>query len=195
MLGNIVNKLEEGFITLLLVCMTLLVFMEVVLRFGFSHGYLWVEELTLHMSGWMVLFGASYGVKVGSHIGVDAVVRLLSPGARRMVTLFALGLCLIYCWLFIEGAWVYLNKVYTIEIELEDLPIQKYVAHSILLFGFILLGIRFIELGWKVFKGEVDGFRLVDEAKDALKEHEQDGGDLIGGSDSAEATGGGEAKP
>ena len=50
MLGNIVNKLEEGFITLLLVCMTLLVFMEVVLRFGFSHGYLWVEDCLLYTS-------------------------------------------------------------------------------------------------------------------------------------------------
>ncbi len=181
MLERVINQLEEGFISLLLVCMTLLVFMEVVLRFGFNIGFLWVEELTLHLSAWMVLFGASYGLKVGSHIGVDAVVKLLPAKGRRIVTLCAVALCLVYCALFIQGAWVYLSKVHSIQIELEDLPIQKYVAHSILLFGFILLGFRFIQLGWKVFKGEQDGFGLADEAKDALKELEAEQAKASGG--------------
>ncbi len=170
MLGRMISHLEEGIISLLLICMTLLVFMEVVLRFGFNIGFLWVEELTLHLSAWMVLFGASYGLKVGSHIGVDAVVRLLPSKAHRAVTLCAIALCLVYCALFMEGAWVYLSKVHKIQIELEDLPIQKYVAHSILFFGFVLLAIRFLQIGWRVIQGKQEGFGLADEAKEALRE-------------------------
>ena len=185
MIAKAINNLEEGIISLLLVTMTLLVFFEVVLRFGFGIGFLWVEELTLHLSAWMVLFGASYGIKVGSHIGVDAVVRLLPSQGRRIITLVALALCLVYCGLFIEGAWVYLSKVYNIGIELEDLPIPKYVGHSILLFGFILLAIRFLQLGWKVIKGDADGFGLTDEAKEALEEFDAE--QAVAGS--------GEAKP
>lgn len=173
MFARILNGLEEGIISLLLVGMTLLVFVEVVLRFGFSIGFLWTEELTLHMSAWMVLFGASYGVKVGSHIGVDAVVRLLSPGARRVVTLIAIVLCLAYCGLFMHGAWIYLDKIQRIGIQLEDIAIQKWIAHSILFIGFVLLGIRFLQLGWMVLKGEADGFRHADEAKDALSHLEE----------------------
>lgn len=182
---RIIDGLEEGVISLLLVTMTLLVFFEVVLRYGFGVGFMWVQELTLHMSAWLVLFGASYGVKVGSHIGVDAIVRLLTPKVRRIVTLVAIALCLVYCAVFIQGAWVYLSKMVKIGIHLEDIPIPKYVAHSILLFGFILLLIRFLQLGWAVFKGDVDGFRLADEAKEALDE--------IGTADGEET--GGEAKP
>ena len=170
MFTRIIDGLEEGIISLLLVTMTLLVFFEVVLRYGFGIGFLWVQELTLHMSAWLVLFGASYGVKVGSHIGVDAIVRLLSPEVRRIVTLVAIVLCLVYCSVFIQGAWAYLGKMVTIGIHLEDLPIPKYIAHSILLFGFVLLFIRFLQLGWAVYKGDVDGFRLADEAKEALEE-------------------------
>ena len=169
-MGKIFNHLEEGILSLLLVGMTLLVFMEVVLRFGFGIGFLWVEELTLHMSAWLVLFGASYGVRVGSHIGVDAIVRLLSSSTRRTVTLIALVLCLVYCGLFMQGAWVYLAKVHKIGIELEDIPVEKWIAHSILFIGFLLLLIRFLEVGWKVMRGELDGFKLVDEAKEALEE-------------------------
>jgi len=171
MLVRVINSLEEGFISLLLVSMTLLVFFEVFFRYAFGIGFLWVEELTLHLSAWLVLFGASYGVKVGSHIGVDAVVDLLPSKGRRIVTLLALVLCLVYCGLFIDGAWVYLAKVHLIGIDLEDLPIPKYVAHSILLIGFVLLAFRFLQLGWKVIKGEQEGFGLTDEAKDALREH------------------------
>ena len=172
MLDRVINSLEEGFISLLLVTMTLLVFFEVVLRYAFGIGFLWVEELTLHLSAWLVLFGASYGVKVGSHIGVDAVVNLLPSKGRRIVTLMALALCLVYCGLFIEGAWVYLAKVHLIGIELEDLPIPKYIAHSILLIGFVLLGFRFCQLGWRVINGRAEGFGHMDEAKEALKELE-----------------------
>lgn len=171
MLARVMNSLEEGFISLLLVTMTLLVFFEVVLRYVFGIGFLWVEELTLHLSAWLVLFGASYGVKVGSHIGVDAVVNLLPSKGRRIVTLLALVLCLVYCGLFIDGAWVYLAKVHMIDIELEDLPIPKYIAHSILLIGFVLLAFRFLQIGWRVINGKQEGFGLTDEAKDALKEH------------------------
>jgi C4-dicarboxylate transporter DctQ subunit len=169
MLARIVTNVEEGIVSLLLVVMTLVVFVEVILRFGFNTGMIWADELVLHLSAWMVLLGASYGVKVGSHIGVDVVVRLLPAAARRIVTLFAIALCLIYCWLFIQGSWVYLQKVHRIGIELEDLPIEKWLAHSILLIGFVLLAIRFLLLGWHVLQGKSDSFGFADEAKDALE--------------------------
>ncbi len=82
MLKRIVDRLEEGVISLLLVGMTLLVFYEVILRFVFNTGLGWIQEVMLLTSAWMVLLGASYGIKVGCHIGVDAVVRLLPSGPR-----------------------------------------------------------------------------------------------------------------
>ena len=142
MFFRLIDHAEEAIISLLLVCMTLLVFTDVVLRFGFNAGMIWSEELTLHMSAWFVLFGAAYGLKVGAHIGVDALVRTFSPFTQRVVTGIAIILSLVYCGLFIYGAWIYLAKMKKIGIELEDLPIQAWIAHSILLIGFVLLGIR-----------------------------------------------------
>jgi C4-dicarboxylate transporter DctQ subunit len=169
MIGRALNHLEEAIICLLLVVMTVVVFIEVVLRFGFNMGMVWSDEFVLHLAAWMVLLGASYGVKVGSHIGVDAFVRLLPRGGRRVVTLAAVILSLAYCALFIRGSWVYLSKVYRIGIELEDIPIAKWLAHSVLLIGFVLLAIRFILLGWHVLEGKSDSFGFADEAKEALE--------------------------
>lgn len=169
MFARAIDRLEEGIISLLLVTITLIVFVEVVLRYVFSVGLLWAEEATLHLSGWLVLFGASYGVKVGSHINVDTVVRLMPSKVQRFVTLLAVALALVYCGLIIDGSWIYLGKMVKIGVELQDLPIPKYVAHSILLIGFVLLAIRLAQLGWAVLKGETDGFRTSDEAKEALR--------------------------
>lgn len=169
MVARIANRLEEGAISLLLVAMTLLVFVEVILRFVFNTGLLWMQEATLHISAWLVMFGVSYGVKVGSHIGVDAVVKLLQPPARRTVGLIAVAMCLVYCAIFLFASYEYLAKIYEIGIEMEDLPIPRWAAQSILLVGFVLLTVRFLAVGWGLFTGRLQGLSLADEAKDAVE--------------------------
>jgi C4-dicarboxylate transporter DctQ subunit len=163
-----INKAEEAIISLLLVTMTLLVFWEVILRFGFGTGVSWGQEATLHLSAWFVLFGASYGLKVGAHIGVDAFVRLFSPLGQRILTGIAVVLCLVYCGLFLYGSWVYLAKMHMIGIELEDIEVQTWLAHSILLIGFGFLTVRLLELFWQIIAGRATGFNKVDEAEESL---------------------------
>ena len=165
---RLLNGLEETIIALLLASMTLLVFVEVVLRFGFGTGMMWAQELTLHLSAWMVLFGVSYGIKVGSHIGVDALIKIMPSQARRVISGIAVLACLFYCALFTKGAWVYLAKMYKIGIELEDMPIPKWIAHSILLIGMILMGIRLLKLFWDIVIGKTDSFKMLDEAKESM---------------------------
>ncbi len=166
---NLVTHIEEAILSLLLLAMTLLVFAEVVARFGFNAGIHWAQEVTLLLSAWFVLFGASYGVKVGAHIGVDVFAKMLPAGVHRGVTLIAVALCLFYCGLFLYGSWIYLAKMKMIGIELEDLPIPKWTVMTILVIGFALLAIRFLQLGWKVLKGEADGFHFADEAEESME--------------------------
>ncbi|PID75728.1 MAG: C4-dicarboxylate ABC transporter permease [Deltaproteobacteria bacterium] len=163
-----IGKLEEAIISLLLVATTLLVFVDVIMRFGFNSGWIWSQELTLHMSAWFVLFGASYGIKVGSHIGMDAFVRLFPTLGRRILTAIACVLALTYCGLILYGSWIYLGRMKKIGIELEDMAIQAWVAHGILLFGFLFLTIRILEVLWAVSTGKADCFKHADEAKESM---------------------------
>ena len=196
MVKRFTNQLEEGVLSFLLVFITLLVFIEVVLRFGFNTGIHWAQEVTLHASAWFVLIGISYGVKVGAHIGVDAVVRLLKPETKRIVSIIAVLLCLLYCVLILIGAWTYLHKVYSIGIALEDTRIPSiflllipesmmwdvfkidqespllpiWIAHGPLFIGYILLAYRFLEVLKKLLTGEWMDLHMVDEAKEALED-------------------------
>ncbi len=166
---RILNRAEEAIISLLLLATTILVFVDVVMRFGFGTGFMWSQELTLHMSAWMVLFGTSYGVKVGSHIGMDAFVRLFPSMGRRILTGLACILALSYCGLILYGSYFYLLKMHKIGIFLEDMEIEAWKAHSILLIGFVMITIRLSIVLYNVIVGKADGFKHADEAKESME--------------------------
>ncbi len=101
------DTIEETAIAVLLGGMTLLTFINVILRYGFNSSIIWSLEVVLVMFAWLVLFGISYGFKVTAHLGVDAVTNLLPKGPRRMLALFAGAMCIAYAALFLKGAWDY----------------------------------------------------------------------------------------
>ncbi|WP_226621213.1 TRAP transporter small permease [Alloyangia pacifica] len=106
-LGRFVNELEETAIAVILGLMTLLTFVNVVLRYGFNTGVIWGLEAVTFLFAWLVLFGVSYAVKVTAHLGVDAVTSLLPTTVRRVLALIAAALCIFYAFLLFKGAWDY----------------------------------------------------------------------------------------
>ena len=98
---------EETVIALILGLMTILTFINVVLRYLFNSSLIWGLEVVLILFAWLVLFGVSYGVKVTAHLGVDALTNILPRKLRRFVALIAGILCIIYAMLLLKGAWDY----------------------------------------------------------------------------------------
>jgi C4-dicarboxylate transporter DctQ subunit len=176
-MAALLNKLEEGFIALLLASMTVLTFVQVVLRYVFNSGLFWALEATTYMFGWLVLFGMSYGVKVGSHIGVDVLVKTLSPRSQRAVGILAGLLCLLYAGIVFYGGTIYVDKMIMLNVEAEDLPIQRWLLIVILPIGFALLFLRLAQATWRIVAGKQSSFRLADEAREAIDQLHMDAGD------------------
>lgn len=170
-LGRFVNAIEEGVIALLFAAMTIVTFVQVVLRYGFNTGFVWALELTTYLFAWLVLFGMSYGVKVGAHLGVDAFVKLFAAPTRRIFGLLAVAAGLTYGAILLLGSWEYVSKLYRIGIESEDLPIPQWVPMAILPVGVTLLLIRLGQAAWRIWQGQQEGLLLSDEASHAIEEH------------------------
>ena len=166
---KILDHLEELIVTVMLSLMTLLTFMQVVMRYGFNAGYTWALELTTVFFAVMIFVGISYGVRVGAHIGVDALVKKMPPGLRRGTSIVVVLLCLVYAGLVIYGSWIYVSKMKMVGVELEDLPIPIWVVRSILPLGFGLLALRFGQVLWALVTGRSDSLHLGDEVAEALK--------------------------
>lgn len=105
--SSFIDRIEETLIAFLLGAMTLLTFANVVARKGFNSNILWGLELTVFLFGWMVLLGASYAVKKGAHLGVDALLNIVSVQTRRTLGLITIVICLAFSLLMLKGAWDY----------------------------------------------------------------------------------------
>jgi C4-dicarboxylate transporter DctQ subunit len=163
------KRLDEWLIALLLAAMTLLTFTQVILRYVFNSGFTWSLQLTSVMFAGMIFIGISYGVRVGAHIGVDAVVKMLPPKPRRITSIVAVLLCLLYAGLVIYGSMIYVMKMKSAGIEMDDLPIQIWIARAILPIGFALLALRFLPVLVNLATGKSDRLHLADEVEEALK--------------------------
>ncbi|SMX28493.1 2,3-diketo-L-gulonate TRAP transporter small permease protein YiaM [Pelagimonas phthalicica] len=123
LIGGFIDELEETFIAIILGAMTLITFVNVIVRYVFNsswwrsfEGVIGIEmprsmisalELTSFLFAWLVLFGISYAVKKTANLGVDVVLNMVSPTARRVLGLTAAAICVAYAFLLLKGSWDY----------------------------------------------------------------------------------------
>ncbi|WP_460273262.1 TRAP transporter small permease [Celeribacter sp. ULVN23_4] len=106
-LAKFFDALEENIIASILGVMTLITFVNVVLRYVFNHSLIWGLEVVLILFAWLVLLGISYGFKKTSHLGVDAVINILPSRGQRVLAIISAIACLAYAGLLMKGAWDY----------------------------------------------------------------------------------------
>lgn len=172
-----INTIEETTLAVLLAGMAIVTFSQVVARYVFNSGAVWAVELTTLLFAWMVLFGMSYGIKVGLHLGVDFFVNLFGPRVVRLAALFAVACGIAYSVILFAGSWVYIGKLYKIGITTEDLHLPRWLAYSILPIGLTLLGLRCVEAGIQILRGERTSISASHEAEDLVREAQGAGGE------------------
>lgn len=162
------ERLEEVVIGFLLASMTLVAFAQVVARYVFNYSFVWALEFITVLFAWLIFLGMSYGVRVGAHIGVDALVRTLGPRQARVAAAIAAMLCLAYALILLVGSVDYVDRMIDLGIDMQDMPVPQWIPRLVLPVGFALLALRFAQVLYRVIAGKQD--RLVgDEVKEALK--------------------------
>lgn len=144
----------EGFLTAtLLAAMTVLTFLQVVLRYVFNSGLVWALEATVYLFGWLVLIGMAHGVRTGTHIAVDVVTKHLTPSAQKAVALVGAALIFVYIALMFTGSFTLVRRLYTFGNLARDIPLPRWVLLSCLPLGFALLGLRLLQAAIAIARG------------------------------------------
>ena len=103
--GRFMHGFEETAIAFMLGAMTLLTFVNVVLRYVFNHSIIWSLEVILILFAWLVMFGVSYAFKIGANLGVDALTNAMPDRGKRIAALVAGAVTIAYALLLMKGAW------------------------------------------------------------------------------------------
>ena len=97
-------RLLDALIAAALACMVVLVFGNVVLRYGFNLGITVSEELSRWLFVWMTFLGAVVAVKEHAHLGTDMLVSRLPRMGKRLCLVASQLLMLYVTWLVFKGS-------------------------------------------------------------------------------------------
>jgi C4-dicarboxylate transporter, DctQ subunit len=139
------DRLEEAFMIVALIFMTVLTVVQVVLRYGLSTGFVWSLEATMYTFAWLVLIGMSYGVRTEAHIAVDLVTSRLTPGGARVFAVIALLCGLTYCALMIYGSAQFVDRSMTLGNNARSIPLPRWLLTGIMPIAFGLLALRLVQ--------------------------------------------------
>jgi len=95
----------ETLLVILLAAMAIMVFGNVVLRYGFNSGILVSEELSRYFFVWLTFIGAVVTFRENAHLGVESLVQRFGRGGRMicmvMSDIIILGCMVAFFW----GTW------------------------------------------------------------------------------------------
>lgn len=136
------------------------IILQVVLRYGFSHGLVVLEELQWHLYAVGVMFGLSYALVTDSHIRVDLFHMRFSDRTRRWIEVFGILLLLLpFCLIMFFQSLDFLSESWRVN-ERSDAPLGlccRWAIKSVIPISMGLLTLaavsRLAHDAWVLLKG------------------------------------------
>lgn len=125
--------------------LTIIVATEVVRRFFFGAQTTWGAELSIHLFVWLTWFGASWGVKNGTHLTFPALRQLLPPYMQLMLYLFDNFLWLVLGVVVLYGAQKMITMQFTFGSVIQGSTIPMWWSFSIVPLAWALIYVRAIQ--------------------------------------------------
>ena len=139
------NKINDkiGFISsFLILFLILLVSLSVILRYVFSVGFIWLQDLYIWTHAIFILLGISYTLKVDAHVRIDLLYRSFSNKKKKIVNLLGIivfGIPLTY--LLLINGWDYFLRSFNLNESSKEsggLPNVFILKFFIFFLGFLL---------------------------------------------------------
>lgn len=98
------TRFLQCLIAIMLMIMVVLVFGNVVLRYGFNSGIIVSEEVSRMLFIWVTFLGSVVAMRENAHLGSNFIVNAMGPAGRRISLLVGRLIMLYLCWMIFRGA-------------------------------------------------------------------------------------------
>ncbi len=121
-----------------------LVAVNVLLRYSFSFGSVWAQELEWHLLAALILLGMSYALQRGDNVRVDLFYANYSPKTKFIVDVISAVLTILVALLFFKLSLTYVGLSYaTGEISNDPGGIPyRWIVKSLIPIGYALLSLQ-----------------------------------------------------
>jgi TRAP-type transport system small permease protein len=104
-LTDLFFRLAEALLVVMLCAMVVMVFGNVVLRYGFNSGLDFSEELSRFFFIWITFLGAVIAMRENAHLGLDTLIRLMPRAGKKVCFGLSNAMMLGCCALMFYGTW------------------------------------------------------------------------------------------
>lgn len=142
--------LERTFVGGALAFASLLLFINVPLRYLFLAPISWAEEFSLYLMAWIVFIGSSAVIRARGHIAIDLLPLVLSPAMRRALAVVVAIVTLIFLVVLF-----YYSGLHTLRIRASGqvTPVMQapmWLAYLAMPVGSALMFLRTCQLLWRL---------------------------------------------
>ncbi len=158
-------RLLELLIVVLMVAMVVMVFGNVVLRYGFNSGIDISDEMARYCFVWLTYIGAMVAMREGGHQGVDTLVKRLPIGGKKTALFISEALMLLCNGLFFLGTW----KMHELQVSNVS-PVVGLSMIWIYGMGYVVatvMGAFNLRVMWRIVSGRITEAELVQVKEDA----------------------------
>jgi TRAP-type C4-dicarboxylate transport system permease small subunit len=103
--SRMAEKLVQVTLVVMVAVMTVIIILQVFMRYLFLYSLSWSEEVARYLMIWVAFLGASLALKYGFHIGVEFVITRIPDKARARVNLVAKLSILVFLIFFTIGGF------------------------------------------------------------------------------------------
>ena len=152
-------RVAEFTLVTMLSLMVIMVFGNVVLRYGFNSGILVSEEMSRYCFIWLTYIGAMIAMREKSHLGVDTLIKHLGRSGKKACLFISESLMLWCNLLLILGTW----KMH----ELQVTNVSPVVGISMIwIYGIgyvvgVVMALFNLHVLWRIVSGRIGDDELV----------------------------------
>jgi TRAP-type C4-dicarboxylate transport system permease small subunit len=176
----LIQKIINGYCRLLAVLMVLslgamvvMVFGNVVMRYGFNSGITLSEELSRWLFVWMTFLGAVVALNERAHLGTDTLISRLPVAGQKLCLGASLVLMLFICWLIFDGSLAQTRINWDSTSAVMETSMGFFYASGVV-FAVLAAPVLLLNL-WRLLSGQIGPNELIGvrEADDMPHGHPQ----------------------
>lgn len=139
------DHFEEAIIFVALSMMSLIIALQVVMRYGFQASLSWSEEIARYLFIWLIYIGISYGVKKNAHVAVTALDLVLSPRAQHVMKIISTIVFFLFAMTVVYYGRAVCATIGRLGQEAPATGIHMWMVYAAVPTGFTLTCIRLVQ--------------------------------------------------
>jgi C4-dicarboxylate transporter DctQ subunit len=127
---------------------------QVVLRYGFNVGFVWIETLLVALTVLAAMVAGSRAAARGLHVRITMLVNRLGLRTRIAVNLLALAFTIGYCSVLAYGGFEYVQFLHAAGVRSVESGLPAWIFATIVPFTMVMFVLRYLQSVPATLRGE-----------------------------------------